>query len=395
MGEFRMPSLGADMEAGTLVLWKIAPGDRVRRGQIVGEVETQKGIIELEIWEDGVVESLIVGPGTKVPVGTVLARVTGAAPVATPAPVPEHVRAPTPAPALVSAPVAQATGPRPAQVDLRVSPAARLRARELGIDLRAITPTGPHGSITRDDVDRAASPKSVAPGPAPAPASEAKARNAAMRRAIAAAMARSNREIPHYYLSTTIDMSRALALLEAKNSARPPAERILPAALMIQAVARALRDFPELNGFCVDGELQASEAIHVGIAISLRQGGLVAPAILDTDRRSLEEVMAALRDLVGRARAGTLRASEMSSPTITVTNLGDQGVDSVFGVIYPPQVALVGFGKVEPRPWAKDGMLGVHPLVTATLAADHRVSDGHRGGVFLTAIAKKLNEELA
>jgi pyruvate dehydrogenase E2 component (dihydrolipoamide acetyltransferase) len=386
-----MPSLGADMEAGTLVLWKVAPGDRVKRGQVLGEVETQKGIIELEIWEDGVIESLVVGPGTKVPVGTVLARVTGAAPAAKPAPVP----VPGPAPAPASAPMPQTTGPKLAQTtDLRVSPAARLRARELEVDLHAVTPTGPHGSITRDDVERAASPRLV-PTPVPTPAGDAKARNAAMRRAIAAAMARSKREIPHYYLSSTIDMSRALVFLEAKNAGRPPAERILPAALMIQAVAHALRDFPELNGFCVDGELQKSDGIHVGIAISLRQGGLVAPAILDTDRRSLEEVMAALRDLVGRARTGSLRASEMSSPTITVTNLGDQGVESVFGVIYPPQVALVGFGKVEPRPWAKDGMLGVHPLVTATLAADHRVSDGHRGGVFLTAVAKKLNEELA
>jgi pyruvate dehydrogenase E2 component (dihydrolipoamide acetyltransferase) len=390
VGEFRMPSLGADMEAGTLLLWKIAPGDRVKRGQIVGEVETQKGIIELEIWEDGVVESLTVGPGTKVPVGTVLARVVGAAPVATSSPVSVPAHAPP------AAPVSQAAEPTLAHTtDLRVSPAARLRARELDVDLHAVTPTGPHGSITRDDVERAAGPRLAAPEPVPAPTSDAGARSAAMRRAIAAAMARSKREIPHYYLSTTIDMSRALALLEAKNAGRPPTDRILPAALMIQAVARALRDFPELNGFCVDGELQRSEAIHVGVAISLRQGGLVAPAILDTDRRSLEEVMAALRDLVGRARAGSLRASEMSSPTITVTNLGDQGVESVFGVIYPPQVALVGFGKVEPRPWARDGMLGVHPLVTATLAADHRVSDGHRGGVFLTAVAKKLNEELA
>jgi pyruvate dehydrogenase E2 component (dihydrolipoamide acetyltransferase) len=390
-----MPSLGADMEAGTLVLWKVAPGDRVKRGQVVGEVETQKGIIELEIWEDGIIESLIVGPGTKVPVGTVLAKVAGAAPAAAaaapaPAPVPPPPAPPAPPP------TPPQTGPAVvATAGLRVSPAARLRARELDVDLHTVTPTGPHGSITRDDVERAARPGLAAPAPAPPPTSDAKTRGAAMRRAIAAAMARSKREIPHYYLSTTIDMSRALALLESRNSGRPPAERILPAALMIQAVARALRDFPELNGFCVDGELQTSEAIHVGVAISLRQGGLVAPAILDTDRRSLEEVMAALRDLVGRARAGTLRASEMSSPTITVTNLGDQGVESVFGVIYPPQVALVGFGRVEPRPWAKDGMLGVHPLVTVTLAADHRVSDGHRGGVFLTSVAKKLNEELA
>jgi pyruvate dehydrogenase E2 component (dihydrolipoamide acetyltransferase) len=124
----------------------------------------------------------------------------------------------------------------------------------------------------------------------------------------------------------------------------------------------------------------------VGVAISLRGGGLVAPAIHDADHCTLDELMAALRDLVQRARTGGLRGSEMSDPTITVTNLGDQGVDQVFGVIYPPQVALVGFGRVAPRPWAVDGLLGVRPVVRATLAADHRASDGHDGARFLAAI---------
>ena len=149
---------------------------------------------------------------------------------------------------------------------------------------------------------------------------------------------------------------------------------------------------PELNGLFIDGELRPSAAVHVGVAISLRQGGLVAPAIHDTDKRPLGELMAALRDLVARARAGTLRSSEMSDPTITVTNLGDQGVDAVFGVIYPPQVALVGFGTVRERPWAEHGLLGVRPVVTATLSADHRVSDGHRGARFLAAIARHLEQ---
>jgi pyruvate dehydrogenase E2 component (dihydrolipoamide acetyltransferase) len=124
----------------------------------------------------------------------------------------------------------------------------------------------------------------------------------------------------------------------------------------------------------------------------LRQGGLVAPALHDVDQKSVWQVMAELRDLVSRARRGTLRSSEMADPTITVTNLGEQGVTTVFGVIYPPQVALVGFGKVIERPWADKGMLGARPVVTATLAADHRVSDGHRGALFLAAIDRLLGE---
>jgi len=213
-----------------------------------------------------------------------------------------------------------------------------------------------------------------------------------MRLAIAALMARSKREIPHYYLETHIDMSTALAWLEEQNLERSVKERLVPAVLMIKATALAAREVPELNGFWVDDAFQPSEGVHAGVAISLRQGGLIAPAIHDADKKTLDELMAAMLDLVGRARKGALRASEMSDPTITVTNLGDQGVESVFGVIYPPQVALVGFGKIAERPWAEDGMLGARPVATATLSADHRASDGHRGGLFLAAVDRLLQK---
>jgi pyruvate dehydrogenase E2 component (dihydrolipoamide acetyltransferase) len=206
-----------------------------------------------------------------------------------------------------------------------------------------------------------------------------------MRAAIARSMARSKREIPHYYLATDVDFSTARAFLDARNAERPVAERLLPAALLLKATARAVRDAPEFNGHWVDG-LRPSTAVHLGVAISLRDGGLVAPAIHDADERSLDELMAALRDLVGRARTGSLRASEMSDPTITVTSLGDQGVRLVHGVIYPPQVALVGFGAITERPWVEEGMIGIRPVVTVTLAADHRASDGARGSRFLADV---------
>jgi pyruvate dehydrogenase E2 component (dihydrolipoamide acetyltransferase) len=166
--------------------------------------------------------------------------------------------------------------------------------------------------------------------------------------------------------------------------------------LLLRAVALAVREAPEMNGFLVDDQFTASQAVHLGVAVSLRQGGLIAPAIRDAEAKDLDQLMADLRDLVTRTRAGVLRSSDMSDPTITVTNLGDRGVETVHGVIYPPQVALVGFGRVSERPWAQDGMLGVRPVVAATLAADHRVSDGHRGGLFLTAIDRLLQrpEEL-
>ena len=213
-----------------------------------------------------------------------------------------------------------------------------------------------------------------------------------MRAAIAALMARSKREIPHYYLQTEIDLTRALGWLHEENLSRPVAERLLPSALLLSAVAHAVVEMPQLNGFWVGGAFRPADGVHLGVAISLRGGGLIAPALHHADRKSLDELMAGVRDLVGRARTGRLRGSEMSDPTITVTNLGERGVDLVHGVIYPPQVALVGFGGVRERPWASDGMLGVRPTVIATLAADHRASDGHTGSRLLTLIDHRLQE---
>ena len=406
-----MPSLGADMDAGTIVEWRVGPGDTVHRGDIVAVVDTEKSTIEVEVFEDGVVEELVVEPGVEVPVGTVLARLAplGAAP---PAPEP-----PPPAAPLAAAPVTAApappepprppshrrarTGratrrpvPPPAPAPgvgaggfVRASPRARREAEARGVDLAALTGSGPDGAVLVDDVlaARKAAPPSGDRHAAAPPGD----RQAAMRHAIGELMARSKREIPHYYLATTVDLSAALGWLAEANAARPVAERMLPAALLLKATAVAARENPAMNGFWDEG-FRPSPAVHLGVAVSLRSGGLVAPAIHDADGLALDDLMGALRDLVQRARTGGLRGSEMSDPTLTVTNLGDQGVEEVFGVIYPPQVALVGFGRITERPWASAGMLGVRPVVRATLAADHRVSDGHDGARFLAAMERLL-----
>ncbi|HEU0079550.1 MAG TPA: 2-oxo acid dehydrogenase subunit E2, partial [Longimicrobiaceae bacterium] len=180
--------------------------------------------------------------------------------------------------------------------------------------------------------------------------------------------------------------------LEEQNTRRTAEDRLLPAALVLRAVALALRRYPELNGFWTDGAFRAGEAVHLGVAVFLRGGGLVAPAILDADTKSLDVLMREMGDLVRRARSGGLRASEMTSATVTVTNLGDRGVEGVLGVVYPPQVALVGVGRVVERPWAVDGMLDVRPVAALTLAADHRASDGHRGSLFLEAVDRLLQK---
>jgi pyruvate dehydrogenase E2 component (dihydrolipoamide acetyltransferase) len=402
---FVMPSLGADMEAGTILAWRIAPGDRVRRGDIVADIETEKAEMEVEIFDEGVVDRILVPVGEKVAVGTPLALIlaSGAAPErlvapprpSPPPPVPTRQPPPPPRPQ----PPVVAAAPRGERA--HVTPLARRLAESLGVDLASLSGSGPGGAVTADDVRAAAgggapAPPVAAPGPpaeamrAPAPAAS---REASRQRVIAALMERSKREIPHYYLSAALDLSLALAWLEARNRERPVTERVLPAALLYRAVAIAVRDAPELNGHFTDGAFQPASALHLGVAIALRGGGLLAPAILDAGTKTLDEIMRALRELGERARTGKLRASEMSSATLTVTSLGERGVDAVHAVIYPPQVAIVGFGAPALRPWVdREGGLCARTIVQATLAADHRVSNGQRGARFLAAIGRALLE---
>ncbi len=428
MAEFRMPSLGSDMVEGTLLEWRVKPGDRVRRRDVIAVVDTDKAAIEIEVFEDGIVEALLVQPGEKVPVGTVMAviRAEGAGIPAAEAPLALHAERPTVEIAArepmgkEQAPSAAPPSPAPpspaaAAERIKASPYARRLAGEHSIDLRDLKGTGPQGSIRAEDVQRALetaarlppqeapavpgtemtpgrAEERVAPAPRVTATPPGVDAQAAMRRAIAAAVTRSNREIPHYYLQTRIDMSRALSWLESENLKRSIKERLLPVVPLIRAVCAALQDVPELNGYWVDDRHQPQEAVNIGFAISLRQGGLIAPAILGADLMNMDELMEALRDLITRARTGGLRSSELTDATITITNLGDLGVETVYGVIYPPQVALIGFGKTMEQPWAENGMLGVRPVLTATLAADHRATDGRRGAQFLDALNRHLQE---
>ncbi|HEU5426667.1 MAG TPA: 2-oxo acid dehydrogenase subunit E2 [Actinocrinis sp.] len=285
---------------------------------------------------------------------------------------------------------------------LRITPYARRLAAELGVDAAALHGTGTQGAVRAADV-RAAAAVSQLPAPALAPAAvpsatpaptrtTAQDRALAMRLAIGALMSRSKREIPHYYLSTTIDLGRTLEWMREHNRRVPVTERLVPAALLLKAAAMAAREVPQLNGFWLQDRFVPADGVQLGVAVSLRGGGLIAPALHDADEMALPELMAALKDLVERARAGRLRSSETTDPTLTVTNLGDQGVDAVYGVIYPPQVALVGFGKIIERPCAVDGLLGVRPCVTATLSADHRASDGAVGARYLAAVDRLLRK---
>jgi pyruvate dehydrogenase E2 component (dihydrolipoamide acetyltransferase) len=429
MIDFRLPSLGADMDRAKLNIWLVGPGDMVQRGQIIAEVETEKSVLEVECWDEGVIEELLVQPGPEwLPVGTPLARIRSV----------EPAEAPRPA----ETPAAPSQKPLPARPPARrpqePAPPIRHLAHELGVDLSTLIGTGPEGAITRRDVRAAAaapvetpristspaaeprvkaSPRArflagslgvdlgrvSATGPggmirahdvesAPPAAPEPEDKLSTMRRAIARSMAHSKREIPHYYLATHIDLDQALSWLETRNAERSVSKRILPAALLLKATALGLREIPELNGHWIEDGFRPSSSIHLGVAVSIREGGLVAPAIHDADQLDLDEMMARLRDLVNRARSWRLRSSEMSDPTITVTNLGDRGVETAFPVIIPPQVAMVGLGKVVDTVVAVDGSPTIHPVIHATLSGDHRVTDGHRGGLFLATIDRLLQE---
>jgi pyruvate dehydrogenase E2 component (dihydrolipoamide acetyltransferase) len=392
MGVFTMPSLGADMEAGRLVEWLVRPGDRVQRGDVIAVVETQKGAIEIEVFEAGTVADLTAGIGQDLPVGAPLATILapGEAPP-TPEPTTGAVPEPPPEPGRQAAAPAQVSDRHPVAMSAAppaaaASPAARVRARELGLDLGAMSGTGPGGAIVLADVDAAAAAAAGKPGGQPPGSSSADD----MRRAIAAAMTRSKRTIPHFYMTQTLDVQPVSDWLAATNAERPPARRVLLGALLVKAAARAAGAVKAMNGHYTDTGFTRAQEVNVGLAIALRGGGLVAPALMQADAMTLDEVMDGMRDLVARARAGRLRSREMTAGTITVSSLGDSGAEAMAGVIFPPQVALVGLGAPQTRPWVVDGKVVPRRVITLTLSADHRVADGRQASAFMEAFQTDL-----
>jgi pyruvate dehydrogenase E2 component (dihydrolipoamide acetyltransferase) len=383
MIEFRMPSLGADMDAGTLVEWLKKPGEPLNRGDIIAVVETQKGAIEIEVFNDGILNEQLAVPGQKVPVGHLLATIRSRGePIAQIAP----TRATAPSRlAMMRAAEPKPSVPQPKAISapgrLRATPFARQRAAELGIELSTVS-AGADGIIGAREVEGSA--------PRKAQRKERGIDLGEMRKAIAAAMARSSREIPHYYVSSTLDVSALMSWLEAENASRAPPQRLLYAALILKATALALCKCPELNGTYENGAFSPAQRINIGVGIALRGGGLISPAICDVDTLDLNSLMARLSDLVARVRAGRLRSSELMDGTITLSNLGERTADVLLPLIYPPQVAIIGCGQIGERPWASAGAVVVRNVMTVTVAGDHRVSDGRRAAQFLSGLDELL-----
>ena len=372
MSEFLMPSLGADMESAILVQWKVEVGDRVTKGQVIAEIETSKAVIEIEVFQDGIIEKILVEPGTECSVGTPLAIISSDEENISVSSVTAAQEQTEEIPLEKTKPdrYKETTQPPTQPQRIKASPAARRKARELGLDLADLAKTS-DGEIHLSQIESAAKTEFKTPSADK------------MRQAIASAMSLSNAEIPHYYLSASVNMSPALSWLEEINKNLTIKERILPAAMVIRAVVLALKEVPELNGYWQEGHHQVCKEIHPGIAIALRKKGLITPALLDAKDMNLSQTMQALDDLIMRTRAGKLRGAELTQQSITITNLGDLGVENVYGVIYPPQVALIGLGKIIDTPWAQENKVTVQKVMKATLAGDHRATDGRTGALFL------------
>ena len=383
--DYVMPSLGADMDHGTVIEWNVSVGDEVRRGDVVARVETEKSDIDIEIWHGGTVREILVDPGRLVPVGTPLLVIEtgeGSAVDATSA----------------ARPLPGSPDVTPPRARVAASPWARRLADEHAVDLSELSGSGPDGAIISTDVLAASrrrataerTPAETAPTPEAVPTAPA-SRAERMRAMIAERMTRANAEIPHYFLQRDVDVTALLDHLGDRNAELALSDRILPAAAFVRAVALAAARYPEFNGHWRDGRFHHADAVNVAVAVSLRGGGLVTPQVQDADELDLSATMARLRELTTAARSGVVRSEAVhASASITVTNLGDRGADLVHGVISPPEAALVGFGRILERPWVVDGEVLARHVVTVTLAADHRATDGAAGSRFLAHIAQQL-----
>lgn len=431
ISEVVMPQMGADMKEGTVLRWLKAEGDPVERGETIAEIETDKANIEIEAFESGIFRKILVPEGETIAVGTVIAviaapdddisayetgerRVTAApTPAAAPAapaeagPPAEAAAPPPPAPVPAPAPSA-----RPSlRVDrLRASPVARRMADELNVDLATVRGTGPDGRILRRDVEEAAARRraeaaapaarrppaapEVVPGavPLPAPGGVTDVPLSRMRQTIARRMSQSKREAPHYYLTVEIDMTEGMRMRSQVNEALGEAGRVSINDLLILASTRALQRHPKFNSWWVEDHLQVHGRINIGIAVAL-DDGLIAPAVLDCQAKPLSQIAREARDLAERARSGSaLTPEEYTAGTFTITNLGAFGVDSLIGIINPPQTAILGVGRVLERPVAVSGQVVVRSMMTLALSADHRATDGAEGGRFLQTLKEMLEK---
>ena len=405
-----MPQMGYDMQEGTVVRWYKQEGDAVARGEVIADIETDKATVEFEAYTSGVLRKIVVDAGIAIPVGQLIAVITDpdeqlpddfealAAPSVAPSPSVSAdvqtgdngaVQAP-------DSPPARSDTPAPAG-EVRASPIARRLAREKGIDISLVTGSGPGGRIVEQDilsfqVSPAAPPAGAATAaPASAPENVDLSR---MRQTIAKVTSDSKRDAPHFYVTSDIDMTKAMELRRDTNDAIPAENRVSVNDMVIKAATIALKRHPKFNAFFRGDHLQMNPSINMGIAIAL-EAGLIVPGIAGCEGKSLVEIAAASRDLIARANNGTLRNEEYSGTTFSISNLGMFDVDSFVAIIFPPHAAVLAVGRVKEQAVARDGQLAVAQMMKATVSVDHRVADGAEAAQFLVEVKNLLENPVS
>ncbi len=408
ISEVTMPSMGADMTEGTIVKWLKAEGDQIGRGDKLAEVETDKTVVEMEAYAEGLLRKIVVSEGSLVQVGAVIAFIGDAdddipevaaaapaaeaapeAPAATPAPAPTPTPEPVQQAALAPVAVPASQGGR-----IKASPIARKIAEEKGVDIAAITGTGPGGRITKSDVENfTPSPGfAVSGGRSPVVLDGSDTPLSSMRQAIARVTVRSKTEAPHYYVTHEIDMSAAMTFRRQLNEAlAEEGDRVSVNDLILMALTKALIKYPKWNSFFDGDKLIGHPSINLGVAIALDEG-LIVPAVIDIQNMSLVEISRAVRDLGKRARGdgGNLTQAELTQGTFGISNLGMFGTDTFSAIIVPPNAGIIAVGTVKEKPVVRDGKVVVASMMNATISADHRVGDGAEAAVFLGEFQKNL-----
>jgi len=405
ISEVTMPSMGADMTEGTIAKWLKAEGDSISRGDKIAEIETDKTVVEMEAYAEGLLRKIVVPEGTLVQVGTIIAfigdpgddipdipeadpaaeapKVEAAPAAATPEPVQQAT--PTPAPA----PVAAAPGGR-----VKASPIARKLAEEKGFDISSITGTGPGGRITKTDVENfTPSPAFAASGGrAPVIMDGSDTPLSSMRQAIARVTVKSKTESPHYYVTHEVNMGPAMTFRAQLNEALvDDGERVSVNDMVLRAVTIALLKHPKWNSSFDGDKLIGHSEINLGVAIALEEG-LIVPAVVGIHNMSLIEISRAVRDLGNRARGegGSLTQAEMTSGTFGTSNLGMFGTDTFAAIIVPPNAGIIAVGAVKEKPIVKDGQIVIGKTMQATISADHRVGDGAEAAILMGEFQKAL-----
>lgn len=350
-----MPSLGADMDEGKLMEWKIKIGDTIKKNQIIAAVETTKSVVDVESFRDGVVTDILAHVGDVIHVGKPIA-------------------------------ILDVKGDEILdKARFKISPAAKKMAEENHIDLSQIKGTGNEGEISLKDVEEKLRLKT-----------ETAYFGINLRQAIATLMLRSKKEIPHYYLKKRMHLDSLMSWIDEKNKKLSPTERLLLPALLMRAVILAIKKFPEMNGYYKNDKFEAVNNVNLGVAFSVKGGGVIVPAVLDAEKLSAAEFNSAFQNLAIRTKEGGLKSRELSEGSFTVTNVGDLGSDEVYGIIFPPQVAIIGIGRIRKEAIIDhQDQLRAGFVVDITLSADHRVSDGLLGSRFLNEIEIKLSDPLS